>query len=106
MDHRNPTLPIRSDIFHSTPVHIRALLRALKWTRYELGRYCGVYCLAYQRGKYKVRTSLTVTNWTNGKHVPSKPYRQRMVQLAESVRPAYLQALKELTGEDYSTTTD
>lgn len=91
-------LPIENDIFRATPLQIRALLKAVNWTRFELGRYVGVFCRQYtDKNGYKIKISPTVTKWTSGKHRPGTQSRQRMVQLVELYRNEYLEALQEVT---------
>lgn len=87
-----------NDIFRSTPVQIRALLKAVGWTRYELGRYIGVFCRKYKDNNgYLIHISPTVTKWTSGKHKPGTQSKQKMVQLVEMYRNEYLEALQGLT---------
>ena len=87
-----------NDIFRSTPPQIRALLKAVGWTRYELGRYIGVFCRQYKDGNgYIIKISPTVTKWTSGKHKPGTQSRRAMVQLVEMYRNEYLEALQEIT---------
>ena len=94
--HRDPTLPYESDIFQSKPIQIKALLKAMKWTRFEMGRYCGVYTRIQKRDGKKLRTSWAVSTWTLGRAKPSKPHRQRLCQLVEMCRKEYLAILKEM----------
>lgn len=87
-----------NDIFRATPTQIRALLKAVGWTRYELGRYVGVFTRTYvDKNGYKIKISPTVTKWTSGKHKPGTQSRQRMVQLVELYRNEYLEALQGAT---------
>ena len=89
---------IENDIFRSTPTQIRALLKAVGWTRYELGRYIGVFCRKYKdKNGYLIRISPTVSKWTSGKHRPGTQSRQKMVQLVEMYRNEYLDALQSET---------
>ena len=98
--HRDPTLPTESGIFQSKPIQIKALLKAMKWTRFELGRYCGVYTRIQKQGKSKGRASWTVSTWTLGRAKPSKPHRQRLCQLVEMCRKEYLAILKEMIRDE------
>lgn len=87
-----------NDIFRSTPTQIRALLKAVNWTRYELGRFVGVFCRQYvDKNGYTIRISPTVTKWTSGKNKPGTQSRRAMVQLVEMYRNEYLEALQAIT---------
>ncbi len=85
-------------IFQSKPKQIKALLKAMKWTRYELARYIGVMTRTYSDNNgYIIRISPTVQKWTSGKHRPGTQSRRAMLQLVENVcRNEYLIQLEKL----------
>ncbi len=85
-----------NDIFQSRPYQIKALLKAVGWTRFELGRFVGVFCRTYKDGNgYTIKISPTVQKWTSGKHRPGTQSKQRMVQLVEKFRYEYLKELEK-----------
>ena len=86
-----------NDIFQSTPKQIKALLKAVGWTRFELGRYVGVFCRKYiDKNGYLIHISPTVQKWTSGKHVPGTQSKRAMVKLVEMYQNEYLAELKKL----------
>lgn len=86
-----------NDIFQSTPVQIKALLKAVGWTRYELGRYVGVFTRTYvDKNGYTIRISPTVQKWTSGKHKPGTQSKRAMLALVDMYRNEYLIALENL----------
>lgn len=87
----------KNDIFQSKPKQIKALLKAVGWTRYELGRYVGVFCRTYvDRNGYTIRISPTVQKWTSGKHVPGTQSKRALLSLVELYQNEYLAELKKL----------
>ncbi len=86
-----------NDIFQSTPTQIKALLKAVGWTRYELGRFVGVFCRTYvDTNGYTIRISPTVQKWTSGKHIPGTQSKRAMLGLVELYQNEYLAALKKV----------
>ncbi len=86
-----------NDIFQSTPIQIKALLKAVGWTRFELGRFVGVFCRTYvDNNGYTIRISPTVQKWTSGKHVPGAQSKRAMLALVNLYQNEYLAALKKL----------
>ena len=98
--HRDPEMAGESDIFQSKPIQIRALLKAIGWSQFELGRFVGVYTRTQMKDGYKARTCMRVSKWTRGKVRPSKPHRQRMTQLVEMVRKDYLKILRGMIRDE------
>lgn len=91
---------IENDVFQATPIQIRALLKAVGWTQYELARYVGVSTRHYtDKDGYTIRVSPTVQKWTGGIHAPTPQSRERMMQLVEMYRNEYIIALRKLTNE-------
>ncbi len=89
---------IENDVFQATPIQIKALLKAVGWTRFELARYVGVSTLIYKdRDGYTIRVSPTVQRWTAGVHVPTPQSRERMLALVEMYRNEYIIALRKLS---------
>ena len=86
-----------NDIFQSTPIQIKALLKAVGWTRYELGRFVGVFCREYKDNNgYVIRISPTVQKWTSGKHTPGTQSKRAMLALVDMYRNEYLIELEKL----------
>ena len=84
-------------IFQSTPLQIKALLKAVGWTRYELGRFVGVFIRKYvDKNGYIIRISPTVQKWTSGKHKPGTQSKRSMLRLVELYRNEYLTELEKL----------
>ena len=87
-----------NDIFQSKPIQIKALLKAMKWTRFELARYIGVFTRKYaDKNGYIIRISPTVQKWTSGKHRPGTQSKRAMLQLVENVcRNEYIIQLEKM----------
>ena len=86
-----------NNIFQSTPIQIKALLKAVGWTRYELGRFVGVFCRTYtDKNGYTIRISPTVQKWTSGKHVPGTQSKRAMLGLVQLYQNEYLLALENI----------
>ena len=86
-----------NDIFQSSPLQIKALLKAVGWTRYELGRYVGVFCRTYiDKNGYTIRISPTVQKWTSGKHIPGTQSKRAMLALVNLYQNEYLTALEKI----------
>lgn len=86
-----------NDIFQSTPIQIKALLKAVGWTRYELGRFVGVFTREYKdKNGYIIRISPTVQKWTSGKHAPGTQSKRAMLALVDMYRNEYLIELEKL----------
>lgn len=86
-----------NNIFQSQPLQIKALLKAVGWTRYELARYVGVFTRTYVDGNgYTIRISPTVQKWTSGIHRPGTQSRRAMLQLVEMYRNEYLIQLEKI----------
>lgn len=86
-----------NDIFQSTPTQIKALLKAMGWTRFELGRFVGVFCRTYiDKNGYTIRISPTVQKWTSGKHIPGTQSKRAMLGLVELYQNEYLAALEKI----------
>ncbi len=91
---------IENDVFQGTPIQIKALLKAVGWTRFELARYVGVSTRIYtDPDGYTIRVSPTVQRWTAGVHVPSPASRERMLALVEMYRNEYVIALRTLIND-------
>jgi len=87
-----------NDVFQSKPIQIRALLKAVGWTRFELARFVGVSTRTYiDRDGYKIRVSPTVQRWTTGVHFPLPASQARMMLLIEAYRNEYIIELRKLT---------
>ncbi len=86
-----------NDIFQATPKQIKALLKAVGWTRFELGRFVGVFCRKYiDKNGYLIHISPTVQKWTSGKHIPGTQSKRAMLGLVELYQNEYLAELEKL----------
>ena len=90
-------IPLQTDYFQSKPDQIRALRKAIGWSRYDLGKHCGLYLQKVlrpgRRKKYGV--CKTVANWETAKTRPMRVFRFQLTRLAELYKEEYLAELQK-----------
>ena len=82
--------------FDARPVQIKALRRVLRWSRFDLGKYCGLYTLARTYKGRKLKTCVAIERWETGKTSPTGLYREKLDQLYHLYKTEYSTALREL----------
>jgi hypothetical protein len=85
-----------NDVFQGEPLQIKALMKAVGWHSYEMGRFLGVYVRVKVKQGYTTKFSPTVLNWTCGQYPPRKQSVEMMDKLVAMYRYEYLQELRKL----------
>ena len=82
--------PIQNDIFSAQPDEIKALRRALGWSRADLGALLGIYVNSDRRDCY------SVYRWEQGLSRPHPVFRSKMLYIVQMYRYEYLRSLERL----------